>query len=212
MFLNANTQDFHVDGETISALQDHRRSSISPKPRPAVPWRSVHAQPAVAQDRLLSLSTEVVDNTPKQVEGPDQVPLYLSPCSFSPSETYLWTYFDRYITPQCVLNPDFNPYRDIILKIAATSRDGPLFHCVLAVAANQLHSVGYTEYKPAMWLHRAKALHLLRTKLDSLDTATASKTQMWDSDARDQIIATTLMLCFFDVSGRISSRGGHCLT
>jgi hypothetical protein len=169
MLLNASTWDFHVDGEEgMAELQSRECSSVSPKPRPLVPCRSLLAPLEAAEELSTPGTTKVVNAGPKQIFDCTEVPRYLPFSPFSTSETYLWTYFDRYITPQCVLNPDFNPYRDIVLRITEGSRDGPLFQCVLAAAANQLHSVGFAEYKPVMWLHRAKALHLLRMELESI--------------------------------------------
>lgn len=122
---------------------------------------------------------------------------YVSSSSMSSDEGYLWTYFDECITPQCVINPRFNPYRDIVLRIAAISPDGPLLHCVLAVAANQLYSIGLARYKSIMWLHRAKALHLLRARVK--DASFGTEAWPYDQIEEGQIIASTLMLCFFEV-------------
>ncbi|KAI1100537.1 fungal-specific transcription factor domain-containing protein [Jackrogersella minutella] len=125
-------------------------------------------------------------------------PRYLSPFPLGEAENYLWSYFNEYMTTQIVIDPGFNPYRDIVLKMAAYFQDGPLFQCVLAASANQLHSIGRNEYKSAMWLHRAKALRLLRTQVAQL---ACGKTHDRDlGTSKDQIIASTIMLTFFEIS------------
>lgn len=123
---------------------------------------------------------------------------YISPFHLGEAEGYLWSYFNEYMTAQIVIDPGFNPYRDIVLKMAAFSREGPLFQCVLAASANQLQSIGRNEYKQAMWLHRAKALRLLRAELTHLASREAYGGV--NGTSKDQIIASTIMLTFFEVS------------
>ncbi|KAI4861766.1 fungal-specific transcription factor domain-containing protein [Hypoxylon rubiginosum] len=125
-------------------------------------------------------------------------PQYLSPFRLGEAESYLWSYFDQFMTPQIVIDPGFNPYRHIVLKMAACSREGPLFQCVLAAAANQLQSTGRNEYKSVMWLHRAKALRLLRTQIAEL--ASAETDGAGSRTSKDQVIASTIMLTFFEIS------------
>ncbi|KAI1441756.1 fungal-specific transcription factor domain-containing protein [Annulohypoxylon stygium] len=123
---------------------------------------------------------------------------YISPFHLGEAEGYLWSYFNEYMTAQIVIDPGFNPYRDIVLKMAAFSREGPLFQCVLAASANQLQSIGRNEYKQAMWLHRAKALRLLRAELTHLASREAYGGV--NGTSKDQIIASTIMLTFFEIS------------
>lgn len=125
-------------------------------------------------------------------------PQYLSPFRLGEAEGYLWSYFDQFMTPQIVIDPGFNPYRHIVLKLASCFREGPLFQCVLAAAANQLHSTGRPEYKSIMWLHRAKALRLLRAQIAQLASPEMEETGCRAS--KDQVIASTIMLTFFEVS------------
>ncbi|KAI1336861.1 fungal-specific transcription factor domain-containing protein [Xylariaceae sp. FL0016] len=118
----------------------------------------------------------------------------------SAQEGYLWDYFNRGITPQCVLDQNLNPYRNVVLRLAAVSPGGPLFHCILAVAANQLNSLGRKEYLPLMWSYRAEALKRLRTTIDHLCTAPNNSPKFKDEYEYDQALACAIMLCFFDVS------------
>ncbi|KAI1765289.1 fungal-specific transcription factor domain-containing protein [Hypoxylon sp. FL1150] len=125
-------------------------------------------------------------------------PQYLSPFRLGEAEGYLWSYFDQFMAPQIVIDPGFNPYRHIVLKLASCFREGPLYQCVLAVAANQLHSTGRPEYKSVMWLHRAKALRLLRAQIARL--ASPETEEVGCRASTDQVIASTIMLAFFEIS------------
>ncbi|KAI1373720.1 fungal-specific transcription factor domain-containing protein [Hypoxylon crocopeplum] len=124
-------------------------------------------------------------------------PQYLPPFRLGEAEGYLWSYFEQAMALQIVIDPSFNPYKDIILKMAC-SQEGPLFHCVLAAAANQLQSIGRKEYEPCVWLHRAKALRLLRAQIDELATGEGHSTG--NGTSQDQVIASTVMLTFFEIS------------
>ncbi|KAI1077446.1 fungal-specific transcription factor domain-containing protein [Whalleya microplaca] len=125
-------------------------------------------------------------------------PQYLSPFRLGEAECYLWSYFSEFMTPQIVIDPGFNPYRDIVLRMASWEQDGPLLQCVLAAAANQLQSIGRNEYKQVMWLHRAKALRLLRIQIRQLASKGIYEASCGTS--KDQIIASTIMLTFFEIS------------
>ncbi|KAK9772834.1 putative Zn(2)-C6 fungal-type domain-containing protein [Seiridium cardinale] len=179
MFLNTALDDFDLDAQSTTQRPNEISClSISPKPRVAFP---------------------LIYNQTPQYSCNDNIPIprHISSTFISSDEGHLWTYFDECITPQCVFNPAFNPYRDIILQIAANSLNGPLLHCVLAVAANQLYSIGLTRYKSVMWMHRAKALELLRSRVQ--DAVGGLDALSYDHIRDGQIIASTLMLCFFEV-------------
>ncbi|KAI1385575.1 fungal-specific transcription factor domain-containing protein [Hypoxylon trugodes] len=133
---------------------------------------------------------------PEDLEYP--YPQYLSPFRLGEAENYLWSYFTESMTTRIVIDPNFNPYRDIILKMAACSQEGPLFQCILAVAANQLQSIGRSEYNQVTWLHRAKALRLLRSQITQL--ASGETRNVGYETSKDQVIASTIMLTFFEIS------------
>lgn len=150
------------------------------------------------EDQLDSPSTQAGGYAEDQSDALVSSPRYISPFRLGQTEGYLWSYFNEFMTPQIVIDPSHNPYRHIVLKMAACSQEGPLFQCVLAAAANQLQSIGRREYNSIMWLHRAKALRLLRTHIDQL----ASKEMQeagWGASA-DQVIVSTVMMTFFEVS------------
>ncbi|KAK6073248.1 hypothetical protein SCUP234_08846 [Seiridium cupressi] len=180
MFLNTALDDFDLDAQS-TAQRPNEISCLSISPKPWVAFPLIYNQ---------TPQYSCTDNIP--------IPRHISSTFISSDEGHLWTYFDECITPQCVFNPAFNPYRDIILRIAANSLDGPLLHCVLAVAANQLYSIGLTRYKSVMWMHRAKALELLRSRVE--DAVGGLDALSYDHIRDGQIIASTLMLCFFEVS------------
>lgn len=206
MFLNTRRDDFCVDRmpqDLNVPPSAPARYSVSPKLCPAFPM-----------PLSLSPSTStriVVEAGPHEEEQNHHICLTgftrcLSPLELSSDEHYLWNYFDSCIAPQCVQNPKLNPYRDVVLRIAAASKEGPLRYCVLAVAANQLHSIGLVKYKEAMWLHRARALRLLCAQVAGLAHA-SSHTTCKEIIITEQIIASTLMLCFFEVRhGSVAGR------
>ncbi|KAK8078691.1 hypothetical protein PG994_002498 [Apiospora phragmitis] len=200
MFLNTRWDDFIAEPvyQDFHALPwPPARCSVSPKPRPAVPkpWQSSPSS-CIARVGGAGLSGAEHDDQ-SYVVGYLQS---LSPLNLNPEEHYLWSYFDSCIAPQCVQDPKLNPYRDVVLRIAASSQEGSLLPCVLAVAANQLHSIGRVEYKPVMWLHRARALSLLRSQVS--DLAHTSNSDSCNATLNEQIVASTLMLCFFESCSR----------
>ncbi|ETS77038.1 hypothetical protein PFICI_10912 [Pestalotiopsis fici W106-1] len=177
MFLNTIQKDFDHDLASPSDASDREDiCSISPKA-----W---HASPVVP---------------PSKAHHAGTLHRSLANIQMNSIEGHLWSYFDEYMTPQCVLTPDCNPYRNVILRLASSSQRGPLFHCVLAVAANQLHSIGLRQYQQFMWLHRAEALRELRRKVNAAAAAPGGLDQTPDFAETAQITASTLMLCFFEV-------------
>ncbi|KAI1801191.1 fungal-specific transcription factor domain-containing protein [Daldinia bambusicola] len=167
MFLNTSQADFNVDS-SLTDLGDNADSF------------SVWAE-----------------NVQPELDALVPYPHYLAPFRLGEAESYLWSYFNDCMTPQIVIDPSFNPYRDIILRMATYSQDGPLFHCVLAAAANQLQSTGRNEYENVMWLHRAKALRLLRTSVNQLALGTHNTSC---DTSKDHVIASTIMLAFFEIA------------
>lgn len=197
MFLNVAQKDLHQDDVSVGSVLDTESCcSISPKSRPASPV----ALSVVKYSKNGDCSPAVDRKHPSSATC--TMPLFqsLANISMNSTEGYLWSYFDEYITPQCVLTPEYNPYRNVILRLAVSSQRGPLFHCILAVAANQLHSIGQKQYRQFMWLHRAEALRELRFRVNAA-TGSSNDTNYDDISAVAQITSSTLMLCFFEVSG-----------
>lgn len=122
----------------------------------------------------------------------------LSSLGLNQNEAYLWHYFDNFIAPRCVVNCDNNPYRQIILRIAASSPDGPVLQGILAVSAQQMKALGHVKDTVRIWDHRNRALELLRSYLFTYSEAegnTNTKRML-----AQEIMASTLMMCFFEVS------------
>lgn len=196
MFLNVAPRDLHQDVSSVKSASDAESScSISPKLRPASPVASSVVKTGKNGDRNPAVDHE----HPFGLNYTTPLRQSLANIPMNSTEGYLWSYFDEYITPQCVLTPEYNPYRNVILRLAVSSQRGPLFHCILAVAANQLHSIGVRQYQQFMWLHRAEALRELRSRVNAA-SAPSGHTHYGDISTIAQIVASTLMLCFFEVS------------
>ncbi|KAH9888206.1 fungal-specific transcription factor domain-containing protein [Xylariomycetidae sp. FL2044] len=149
--------------------------------------------------RQSSLATwERHQNTPQQPPSLPDIARFshVSPYYFSSAESYLWDYFFHGMTPKCVLDQGYNPYRGVIMRLALASPGGPLFHCILAVAANQLNTLGHSEYISAMWQHRARALGRLRGEVTRLCDHDRMPDPSIDSE---QVLACALMMCFFEI-------------
>jgi hypothetical protein len=189
MFLNAGPNDFGTAG---------RRSSLpGPSPKPEVEADTSTTLTAVG-DKVLSTWQETDTNNVDPWSDYD-MGMYLlpslSPLQLSPVETHLWEYFQKAISPSCVLNPNANPYQDVILRIAAYGgRASPLFHGVMSISANQLYNLGDRSFHESSWTYRHQALRGLR-----LETA---KYEAGGEDVMraGQIVAVILLMCFLEVS------------
>lgn len=185
MFLNSGQKDFA--SEYCSASQNSRSSpevdavvSIEPLDKALPAW--------------LENDHETVDPWTTSNMAMYLLPS-LSPLQLSPVETHLWEYFQKAISPSCVLNPNANPYQDVILRIAAyAGRASPLFHGIMSISANQLYNLGDRTFHEPSWTYRHQALRGLR-----LETA------RYEAGGQDvmragQIVAVILLMCFLEVS------------
>ncbi|KAK1674025.1 fungal-specific transcription factor domain-containing protein [Colletotrichum godetiae] len=121
----------------------------------------------------------------------------LSPIGLHDKEAHLWHYFDQFIAPRCVVSCDKNPYRQIILRIAASSPDGPVMQAILAASAQQMQVLGHGESTVLIWDHRNRALELLRGHVfaySEADVKTNAKRML-----AQEIMASTMMMCFFEI-------------
>lgn len=103
-------------------------------------------------------------------------------------ELRLWDYFATFIAPKCALSIDPNPYRDVVLRLAAHAPRGPLFEVIMAVAATQMHNLGHGEMGVSTWKLRGLALRSLRHQLTG------------SHQTPQEIIVTTVMMGFLEVS------------
>lgn len=123
------------------------------------------------------------------------VPLWPLHLNLSPSQSFLWNYFHEAIAPACVLNPQLNPYRDVILRIAASmGNTSPLFHCIMAISASQLYVLGDRKFYQTSCDYRHQALHRLRLETAKLECTPVPAT------SSAHVLATVMTLVFLDVS------------
>jgi hypothetical protein len=106
----------------------------------------------------------------------------------SPTETILLSYFVRWICPQCSHSTEnHNPYLMLLTPMSFSS--APLRSAVLAVAANQLRLVNDRRFEKEAWTYKMKAIRGIREAIQSQPDA-----------MQTELVATVLMLCFYDVS------------
>lgn len=144
---------------------------------------------ALIQD--IQQTKDLPGRLPGRLAGPSSLvlrPTGFSSMNFSYKESRLWDYFVNFITPQCAVSLAANPYRNVVLRIAAAAPHGPLFQCVMAIAASQMNRLRHGEPKTSSWEFRASALKSLRRHLDA------------SQHEPEEAIATVVMMSFLEVS------------
>ncbi|KUJ15078.1 uncharacterized protein LY89DRAFT_686632 [Mollisia scopiformis] len=224
MFLHTETRDFEDDdgrtrvkdmSETISFVYSSgspRASSPfldSAKPFSNDGVRAYTPNTSIEQKYFqssISISFEHLSMAyPGNVTGlpsppSSRLPKPLSPGSFvfSATEAYLLDYFRTQLAQWCRGFGARNPYRNIILRLTFGTGSTMLLHAVLAASANQLRILNDSRYNEDVWVYRGKALKLLQMRIQ--DCRIQNDWSGWED-----ILATVLMLCFFDVSDRGTS-------
>ncbi|KAK1638594.1 fungal-specific transcription factor domain-containing protein [Colletotrichum phormii] len=122
----------------------------------------------------------------------------LSLVGLQDNEAHLWHYFDNFIAPRCVVSCVKNPYRQIVLRIAASSPHGPVLQAILAVSAQQMQALGHGESTVRIWDHRNRALELLRGHVLAYSMSEAEGKPNASMLAQE-IMASTMMMCFFEI-------------
>jgi hypothetical protein len=168
MFLNFGLQDFEV---------------IAPREYEDL----IEFSPASIKD-IDSQRTRVLLCQPLGLLDPSLRPAGFSCIKMSDKEGQLWDYFVNFIAPQCAVRLAANPYRSVVLRIAAAAPGGPLFQCVMAIAACQKYTLGHGEPKTSSWEFRAQALKSLRCHLDE------------NQHGPEEAIVTIVMMSFLEVS------------
>jgi len=193
MFLNTVSEDF-VDTDLFDLFLWDDLSSCDTS--------SVISTPShLSRGSSPSLSTLSPSSSPlpTYTETPCQdIAPYIPPLALSKDDAYLWEYFATCVTPQCSLDNITNPYRNVVLRIAASSPQGPLFQCIIGASANQLHNLGHKGFEAKIWHSRANALALLRRGMEGQVSLT--DTLHTDYDSAAQILGSAVMLCFSEVS------------
>lgn len=107
---------------------------------------------------------------------------------FGGVESYLLNYFIHELGPKCSLSTKNNPYIHVLVPIAMKYQ--PLRDALLAASANSLRLQDDARYETLALRHKSLAMRGLRRALDAniID---------WRG------LATTLMFCFYDVSGSL---------
>ncbi|KUI55310.1 hypothetical protein VP1G_02690 [Cytospora mali] len=118
---------------------------------------------------------------------PSSLPTGLPALKISSKEARLWDYFVNFITPQCAVRLAANPYRSVVLRIAAAAPGGPLFQCVMAIAASQMYNLRHGEPGTSTWEFRALALKSLRSHLDA------------NQHGPEEAIVTIVMMSFLEI-------------
>lgn len=183
MFLNTTLRDFRRLDDALR--QEDSRCSFGPVAVDSAESTRLDGDggvPSAASDPLLGGGARPAP------PGPSSIPVGLSPMRMSSREGRLWDYFDNFITPKCAVADGPNPYRDVVLRLAAQAPCGPLFRVVMAVAASQMHSLGHGETEASAWESRGLALGSLRSRLASGQQTT------------EEVIITTVMMGFLEVS------------
>ena len=103
---------------------------------------------------------------------------------FSSVEGNLFDYFVAAICPNCSFSYSQNPYLTLITPISLEF--APLMSAVLAVSANQLRLLNDTRFEKEALHYKSMALSGVQEAIDAGDVG-------WG------LIATVLMLCFYDV-------------
>ncbi|KAK4234196.1 fungal-specific transcription factor domain-containing protein [Achaetomium macrosporum] len=124
---------------------------------------------------------------------------YLPPLSMDREDSYLWEYFATCVTPHCSLDKGTNPYQNVILRIAASSPQGPLFQCIIGASANQLYNLGHKSFGAKSWQCRANALALLTKGVTDQAYQADTDSQRLDPDSAAQLIGSAVMLCFSEI-------------
>jgi hypothetical protein len=173
---------------TITSIDD---SSLFSYPSPSTPSQHVQAQ-----------STQYAGDISGDWHLTNYITSYLSPLSLDREDTYLWEYFATCVTPHCSLDETTNPYQNVILRVAASSPQGPLFQCILGAAANQLYNLGHASFGPKSWQCRANALALLTRGVTDEASRADMVSSPLDHDSAAQLIGSAVMLCFSEVSSQ----------
>lgn len=183
MFLNTTFDDFNA-----SSGDDE-------------PWIDDSASDAQSTLSSSTPSTSIEIFDPPTVTSPRSLDFF----SLSKEHSRLWDYFTVFVAPRCALNHETNPYRNVILRIAAVSPQGPLFQCIMAVSASQMQMLKHGNPQISIWDHRNRALAALRNQVVNYNSQSRMITEA--AIGIEQIISSTLMMCFYEVRLLL-----HCVT
>lgn len=227
MFLNTATRDFELGDGGISIMRGetntfHRSSSpwseASEKSRAASPTLSTsygaspqsttwstglergtyERQYFIDASYSCNIYTDPLLRLSSQSSSSFAVPLSPALFDFSPTEGSLLDYFQTQLAAWCRGFGPRNPYSTIILRLTFGTGSTMLWHAVLAASANQLRILNDLRFHEDVWVHRGKALKALYSRIQTCKSQD-------DWSGWEDILATVIMLTFFDVSDKCSS-------
>ncbi|RDL33047.1 uncharacterized protein BP5553_08486 [Venustampulla echinocandica] len=172
IFLNATKNDF-----TICSIMNYDPSDYP------------------SNDLEPELETETLDLIPPELDQVEADPgqemaIYqpggsLCMWSYSTVEGNLFNYFIVSICPSCSLSESDNPYLTYLVPMSFNFPT--LQNALLAVSANQLRLLNDKRFEMEAWYHKSKAIQGVQRAID------AGRVDVG-------IVATVLMLCFYDIS------------
>lgn len=164
-------------------------------------WRDFEEIPTIPNETRVNNSgpadTTCSSLVPNTNSSDLTISRYLSPLNLATGDAFLWKYFDEFVAPRCVLKDGINPYRQIILRIAAASPGGPVYRSILAVSSHQMQVLGHSGQPRNVWSYRDHASVSLRKTISEYSSATIGRSLR--IEMAQQIMASTLMMCFFEV-------------
>lgn len=121
------------------------------------------------------------------------IPTSLSIGRLNSDERSMFAYFIDEVCPSCTLSPAHNPYINYIAPLAFES--AATRHAILGVAATELYwRCGDVRYRHVCVNHKIKALRALQRDIAAIASSGCIQ------ELTFQIAASTLMLCFLEVS------------
>ncbi|GAO51273.1 hypothetical protein G7K_5379-t1 [Saitoella complicata NRRL Y-17804] len=181
MFLNTTYRDFVGTGRRTREepdLEEHQIDAVTDGDWPA----------SATDPRQVFLSEDVATTNPTLLSASSMSLFTPSLYQLDSITSHLLQYFIERICPACTLTSSFNPYLKVITPIALSSPT--LLQAVLAVSADELRITSDRQYTDLALTYKSKALNGLRRDMQ----------RSLQSGVVDNIVATSLMLCFFEIA------------
>lgn len=195
MFLNTAQDDLAETADLIDDISTVDGSSCDSQ---SVASRSSRASDGVSPLTPVSALSPIWECSSPAITPPIQ------PLAISREDAYLWNHFSVGLTPRLVIYDRTNPFRTAVMRMAASSPEGPLFQCIIGASATQLYKLGTKGMRTRVWQCRANALSLLRR------TMQAQGSKHFDLRSNPtlagQVVGSAVMLCFSEVSDSSSYR------
>lgn len=148
---------------------------------------------SIEAPRFVSSGKETAHSTRIETSLVLERPAFTMPLQhYSSIEGNLFDYFVDVICPNCSLSSSQNPYLTLLTPMSFTF--APLNSALLAVSANQLRLLNDKRFEHEAWSYKNKAIRGVQAAIESgvIDAG---------------VVATVLMLCFYDVGAAIPYNG-----